>query len=72
MRADDLATKVLKAVDGNPDAIKAISDALASGDAGAIQNALSKHASIEISSEEAQEIASAVQANPAQPAAYFT
>jgi hypothetical protein len=72
MRGDDLATKVLKAVDGNPDAIKAISDALASGDPAAIQGALSTHAGIDISAEEAQEVAAAVQANPGQPAAYCT
>lgn len=72
MRGDDLATKVLKAVDGKPDAVKAISDALASGDAGAIQSSLATHAGIDISADEANEIAATVKADPSQPAAYCT
>lgn len=72
MRGDELATKVLQAVDGKPESVKAISDALASGDPVAIQGALSTHANIEISAEEAQEIATMVKAEPSQPVAYVT
>jgi hypothetical protein len=72
MRGNDLVTKVLEAVDGKPEAITAISEALASGDSSAIQAALSTHAGIEISAEEALEIADTVKANPSQPAAFYT
>lgn len=72
MRDDDLATRVMNAVQGNPEATKNISDALASGDAAAIQEALAKHAGIDISAAEAQTIADQVRANPSQPAAYMT
>jgi hypothetical protein len=72
MRGNDLATRVLQAVDGNPEAIKQISDALASGDPTAIQAALSTYAGMEISTEEAQEIAETIKASPSQPAAYQT
>ncbi len=72
MRSDDLATRVIDAVQGNPEATKQISDALASGDAAVIQAALAKHAGIDISAGEAQTIAEQVKANPSQPAAYMT
>lgn len=72
MRGDDLATRVISAVQGNPEATKAISEALASGDGQIIQEALAKHAGIDISAEEAQTIGDQVKANPSQPAAYCT
>jgi len=72
MRDDDLATKVINAVQGNPEATKQISDALASGDPALIQEAIGKYAGIDISPEEAQTIADQVKANPSQPAAYMT
>lgn len=72
MRGNDLATKVLEAVNGNPEAIQKISDALASGDPNTIQSALSTHAGIEITSEEALEVAQTIKASSFQPAAYFS
>jgi len=72
MTNDELAAKVLEAVQNKPDATKAISDALAGGDAGVIQTSLDTHAGVQISLQEAQNIADQVKANPQQPAAYCT
>lgn len=72
MNNDELANKVLAAVQGKPEAVKAISDALASGDPVRIQGALSKHAGVNITGDEAQAIAAQVKADPGQPAAYCT
>jgi hypothetical protein len=72
MRGNDLATRVINGIQGNPEAVKAVADALAGGDPAAIQEAISKHAGVEISAEEAQTIAEQVKANPSQPAAYGT
>ncbi|MBK8253795.1 MAG: hypothetical protein IPK82_14160 [Polyangiaceae bacterium] len=72
MVLDDLAARVIAAVKNKPEAVKAISDALASGDAKKIRDALSTHAGISLSDDEAQEVASQMLANPQQPAAYYT
>ncbi|MFO0589118.1 MAG: hypothetical protein U0441_16320 [Polyangiaceae bacterium] len=72
MTNDELANKVLIAVQGKPEATKAISDALAGGDPNQIQGALSTYAGVEISAEEAQAISAQVKADPSQPAAYCT
>lgn len=72
MPIDELAAKVIQAIQGNPDAVKAISEALASGDPAAIRGAISSHAGIEISEAEAQAIADQVRANPSAAAAYNT
>ena len=72
MRSNDLASRVIAAVQGNPEATKQISSALASGDAVTIQSAISAHAGIEISPEEAQTIADQVKGNPSQQAAFIT
>ena len=55
-----------------PEAVKAISDALTGGDPIQIKDALSSHAGVEITAEEAQMICTQVQADPSQPAAYCT
>lgn len=72
MRSDDLATRVINAIQGKPEAIKALADALAAGDGLAIKEAIATHAGIDVSAEEAQSIADQVKANPSQPAAYGT
>lgn len=72
MPIDDLATRVINAIQGNPEAVKQISDALASGDPAVIRDAINTHAGIEITTDEAQAIASQIQANPAAAAAYNT
>lgn len=72
MNNDELANKVLAAVQGKPEAVKAISDALAGGDPVQIQDALSTHAGVQISADEAQMISAQVKADPSQPAAYCT
>ena len=72
MNNDELANKVLAAVQGKPEAVKAISDALTGGDPIQIKDALSSHAVVEITAEEAQMICTQVQADPSQPAAYCT
>jgi hypothetical protein len=70
--SDDIANKVVNAVQNKPEAVKAIGDALATGDADKIQHALSHHAGIDISAAEAHEIATKVKADPSQAAAYCT
>ncbi len=72
MNNDELATKVLNAVQGKPEAVKAISEALAGGDPVEIKGALSAHAGVEITPDEAQAISAQVKADPSQPAAYCT
>ncbi len=72
MPIDDLATRVINAIQGNPEAVKQISDALASGDPAVIRDAIKAHAGIEITTDEGQAIASQIQANPAAAAAYNT
>ena len=72
MNIDELAAQVIQAIQGKPDAVKAISDALASGDAALIRQAIQDHAGIQLSMDEAQQICNHVQANPAAPAAYWT
>ncbi len=72
MTNDELANKVLNAVQDKPDAVKAISEALAGGDPHVIQTALSTQAGVDISTAEAEAIAAQVKADPSQPAAYCT
>lgn len=72
MNPNDLAAKVIQAIQGKPEAVKAISDALAGGDADAIRDAIAKHAGIQISDEDAQSISAQVRANPSQAHAYST
>lgn len=72
MPIDDLAKKVIDAIQGKPDAVKAISDALATGDANRIRESIRAHAGIDITDDETQAIVEKVQANPSAPAAYFT
>ncbi|MEZ4312508.1 MAG: hypothetical protein R3F14_31150 [Polyangiaceae bacterium] len=72
MNLDDLAAQIIQAVQEKPEAVKAISDALAAGDAEKIREAIHTHAGIQISEADAQKIASQVQAKPSQPAAYWT
>jgi len=70
--ADDLATRVITAIQGNPEAVKKVSDALAARDPVAIRDAVAEGAGIQLSDEEVQRIIDMVNANPSQPAAYFT
>ncbi len=72
MNNDELANKVLAAVQGKPEAVKAISEALAGGDPVQIKDTLHTHAGVEISADEAQMISTQVKADPSQPAAYCT
>ena len=72
MNIDELAAQVIQAIQGKPDAVKAISDALASGDAARIRESIQEYAGIQLSMDEAQQVSNHVQANPAAPAAYFT
>ncbi len=72
MPIDDLANKVITAIQGKPEAVKAISDALAGGDADAIREAIQTHAGIQLTDDELASIVDKVRANPAAPAAYFT
>jgi hypothetical protein len=72
MPIDELATNVINAIQGKPEAVKHISDALASGDAVKIREAIKAHAGIDISEEDAQGIADQITANPSAAAAYNT
>lgn len=72
MLGDELAARVIAAVQNKPEAVKKISDALASGNAIVLKDAIEKYAGIDISTEEAQAIADQVKANPSQAAAYNT
>lgn len=72
MSADELANRVIAAIQGNPEAVKAVSDALAARDPVAIREAIHKGAGIELSDDEVRRVIDMVNANPSQPAAYFT
>jgi hypothetical protein len=72
MNPDELAARVIEAIQGKPEAVTAISNALVSGDADQISGAISTHAGIQITPEEARQIAAQVQANPNSAAAYGT
>jgi hypothetical protein len=72
MPIDDLAKKVIDVIQGKPEAVKAISDALVAGDASEIRDAVHKHAGIEITGDEAEAIAARIRANPSAVAAYVT
>lgn len=70
--ADDLANRVLAAIQDKPEAVKSLSDALATRDPVAIRDAIKQGAGIDLSDEEAQRIVDMVNANPSRPAAYWT
>lgn len=72
MNPNELAEKVIQAIQGKPEAVKAISDALAAGDPDRIREAIAQHAGIQISNDDAQMISAQIQANPSQPASYWT
>jgi hypothetical protein len=72
MTADDLAKRVIEAIQDKPEAVKSISEALAARDPVKIRDAIQQGAGIELTDEEAQTIVNIVNANPTQPAAYFT
>ena len=72
MSADELANRVIAAIQGNPEAVKKVSDALATRDPVAIRTAIAEGAGIQLSDEEVQRIIDMVNANPSLPAAYTT
>lgn len=72
MNPNELAAQVIQAIQGKPEAVKAIADALAGGNAATIRDAIAKHAGIQITDADAEAIASQVQANPTQAASYWT
>jgi hypothetical protein len=72
MNIDELAAKVIQAIQDDPDAVRAVSAALASGDARHIRHTIQKHAGIQLTMEEAQQISDHIQAEPRGAAAYFT
>ena len=72
MNPDELAARVIEAIQGKPAAVTAISDALASGDVTRIRESIAKHANIHLSQVEAQQISDHVKSNPTSASAYVS
>lgn len=71
-RKDELASKLIDAVKGNPEAVKKVSDALVTGDPAQIKSVFSSVAGEDISDDDAQIIVGELGSNRHEAVANYT
>lgn len=72
MSQDPIVQRVLEAVQGKPDAIRRLSDALVSRDPARLREAVSSTAEVPLTDADAQALLASMPADDQQALAYFT